>query len=166
MAYVNPLDPLTPTDLDPADEGDDNLRQIKAALIERLETLVEDVDADPLVPRSEVFGVPFYGEFNADTPALGAFGIAEKILALRVAGTTDASGEIIVTLGTVNSGSGEIFTMANCVGIFAQAQAPDIAAVTPNQAVVRDDVSNAFTLRVQNETAHAVVWNVLLVFTV
>lgn len=166
MVYVNPLDPLTPTDLDPADEGDDNLRGIKAALIERLETAFEDVDADPLVPRYEVFGRRFFGILNMDTPALTSFGIAEKFLALKVTGTTDASGVLNVTIGTVNSGSGEIFTMANCIAILAQPRAPDIAAVTPNQAVTRNDAGNAFTLRVQNETAHAVEWNVLLAFSV
>jgi hypothetical protein len=49
MAYANPLDPTTPPDDEALSLGDDKIRQFKAAVIERLETLVTDVDADPLV---------------------------------------------------------------------------------------------------------------------
>lgn len=49
MAYVNPLDPATPADSDPAAGGDDAIRQLKAALIERLKTVFPNFpDGDPL----------------------------------------------------------------------------------------------------------------------
>lgn len=54
MVYVNPFDPATPSDLDPAGQGDDRIRELKAAIIERLETLVADFDGDPLVLLADV----------------------------------------------------------------------------------------------------------------
>lgn len=52
MTYINDLNPLTPGNPDQVGEGAARIREVKAALIERLETLVTDVDLDPLVFRS------------------------------------------------------------------------------------------------------------------
>jgi hypothetical protein len=49
MAFTNPLDPTTPTDLDWAYQGDDRIRELKAALIERLSQVIQGFpDTDPL----------------------------------------------------------------------------------------------------------------------
>lgn len=49
MAFLVPFDPTTPTDADPASEGDDRIREIKAGLIERLAQVINGwPDTDPL----------------------------------------------------------------------------------------------------------------------
>jgi hypothetical protein len=58
MAYTDPLDPITPTDADRVSGGDDRIRELKRALIERFSTIIEDLDDDPLVLKDEVFPVP------------------------------------------------------------------------------------------------------------
>lgn len=169
MAYNNEFDPLVPTDLDPAHEGDDRIREIKAALIERLETVFEDIDEDPLVPRIERFGFPFRAEYDADESTgnrISDFGLAEKILAFTAKGNTNADGELDVFFGAFSGETDVTFNLSNCIALFATPRAPDIAAVTPNQAILRIDASNMITLRVQNETVHFVRWSVLAVFKV
>lgn len=49
MAYTEVLNPATPADGDLLSAGDDSIRQFKRAIIERLLTIVVDVDANPLV---------------------------------------------------------------------------------------------------------------------
>ena len=49
MAYSEPLDIATPGDNDPISQGDNAIRQFKRAILERLNTLIEDVAADPWV---------------------------------------------------------------------------------------------------------------------
>lgn len=48
MPYTDPLDPATPISTEAAGQGDDRIRELKRALIERLETAFTDLDADPL----------------------------------------------------------------------------------------------------------------------
>lgn len=54
MAYTNPLDPTTPSGGSSPALIDDRIREVKAALIERLLTLVTDVNAQPLVVKPGV----------------------------------------------------------------------------------------------------------------
>lgn len=68
MAYVYPLNPAVPADGDPASQGDDQLRLIKNVIIERLSTIVEDIDDDPLVLKPSVFPVEFAGGTLAARP--------------------------------------------------------------------------------------------------
>ena len=58
MAYTIPFDPDTPTDADPVSSGDDRIREIKQALIERLGNIFVDVEADPWVIKPELFPAP------------------------------------------------------------------------------------------------------------
>lgn len=51
MPFSNPLDPATPSGGSNANQLDDRIREVKAALIERLLTLVTDVDLNPLVMK-------------------------------------------------------------------------------------------------------------------
>lgn len=52
MAFLNPIDPATPTDADLA-TGDDEFRQLKAALIERVNSYFNDIDEDPWTVRDD-----------------------------------------------------------------------------------------------------------------
>lgn len=54
MPYANPLDPASPSGGSNANQLDDRIRELKAALIERLLTLVTDVNAQPLVIKPGV----------------------------------------------------------------------------------------------------------------
>lgn len=164
MAYTNPLDPATPADTDPVAQGDDRMRELKAAIIERLETLVEDVDADPLVPLGSVFGKVYRATLNATLGEFALFTPVEKTLMLRVVGDTDASGELTVDLADMTS-SGVVFNLAYLVGVFAEPEAPEYRAATPNSPVVLDIGGGEVTLRVANESVHAVAWNLLLFFS-
>lgn len=47
MAYTNPLDPTTPAATDQVKDGDDRIREAKAALIERIQTFFTDTEAQP-----------------------------------------------------------------------------------------------------------------------
>lgn len=54
MVYVEPFDPTTPSDLADLGEGDDRIRELKRALIERLQTIIPGFpDTDPLVIPAE-----------------------------------------------------------------------------------------------------------------
>lgn len=53
MAYTQSLDPAVPAGSDPIASGDDKIRALTQAIKERLLTLVEDIDADPLVLTPE-----------------------------------------------------------------------------------------------------------------
>lgn len=57
MAYSNPLDPATPAFDGDAGLGDDQLRELKAALKERVESFFEDINGDPWKPRSAALGL-------------------------------------------------------------------------------------------------------------
>ena len=52
MPYTNALDPTTPLGSDPVSAGDDQIRSVKAALIERINSWFGDVNADPWVPQA------------------------------------------------------------------------------------------------------------------
>lgn len=164
MAYSNPLDPSTPSGSDPLAQGDDRLREAKGAIRERLATLVEDVDVDPLVPKAEVFGRPEVVTLLADTSVAESFGIALYTLALQVIGTTSSAGELVVDLDDVNAESDVEYNLAMCMVLLAQPAAPDHPAASPNAPVTRSDGDNEITLRVLGETEHEVTWNLLLVF--
>lgn len=70
MAYVEPWDPTTPSDVEGVSQGDDRIRELKRAIEERMETLVEDWDEDPLSLRESVFpGILAEVGILADRPA-------------------------------------------------------------------------------------------------
>lgn len=52
MTFVETLDPLTPGDDELVEDGDDAMRQFKRWAVERFESLVEDIDQDPLRIRA------------------------------------------------------------------------------------------------------------------
>ncbi len=54
MPYANPLDPTSPSGGSNANQLDDRIRELKAALIERLLTIVTDVNAQPLVLKPDI----------------------------------------------------------------------------------------------------------------
>jgi hypothetical protein len=59
MPYTNAvIDPTKPADTDLASMGDDEIRQLKLDLKERLESFFEDVDADPLVAKDGAITFP------------------------------------------------------------------------------------------------------------
>lgn len=163
MAYANELDPTTPTNLDPAHQGDDQIRGIKAAMIERLNTVFENIQADPLVPKVTVFGDRSYAKFDLNEGTVPYFGVAQQTLSLQVTGTTNASGELFVSLLLLNSTWGRTFDMANCIAMIAQPMTPDHPAVAPNSPVV--PTAGGLTLRTLNEAAHTAQWSVILVFS-
>lgn len=53
MPYSEPLDITTPSDASPISQGDDAIRQLKRAFLERLGRIVEDITADPWVLKKE-----------------------------------------------------------------------------------------------------------------
>lgn len=56
MGYVYPLDPATPADGNYLKEGDDRIREAKAAIRERLATIFTDPDAQPLAFIAQIIG--------------------------------------------------------------------------------------------------------------
>lgn len=59
MVYVNPLDPTTPSDLADAEEGAARIRELKAAIDERLSTFFSNwPDGDPLEVETEAAPAP------------------------------------------------------------------------------------------------------------
>lgn len=64
MAYTEVLDPTVPGNLDDVSEGAGNIRDLKRDLIERLETLIGDIDTDPLALKAALH---FLGSFTQDS---------------------------------------------------------------------------------------------------
>jgi hypothetical protein len=60
MAYADSLDDTSPLDTDLISLGDDAIRKLARALIERLESIIVDLDADPLVIKPDAI-VPAAG---------------------------------------------------------------------------------------------------------
>src|SRR4051812_33273956 len=62
MAYADPLNPATPADTDISGQGDDRMRETKRALIQRLGSFFQNVDADPMVPRANSIPVATFAD--------------------------------------------------------------------------------------------------------
>jgi len=88
MAYVYALDPTTPASTDFARNGDDEIRNFKAAVRERLLSFFADVDADPMVTKN---GAQF-GSSQHNDALVGNTG-ADKDLYLQ---TGSATGRVVV----------------------------------------------------------------------
>lgn len=56
MPYADPLDPLTPGGSAGLVDGDDRIREMKRAIIQRLGSIVVDVDANPLQLKTTALG--------------------------------------------------------------------------------------------------------------
>lgn len=54
MAYSNSVDPTKPADGNYLREGDDRIRETRAGFIERLETVFQDINIDPLALRAGI----------------------------------------------------------------------------------------------------------------
>lgn len=67
MVYVNPMNPATPADGDVSSQGDDRIREAKAAWIERLSTIFTDINVDPLVFRAGVIAGAALVNASVDT---------------------------------------------------------------------------------------------------
>lgn len=164
MVYVNALDPTTPSDTDPAAQGDDEIRRIKAALIERLETIVEDIDQDPLVLKASVLGgsdhdvANYLADNAAGTKATGVNNPA-IILFLKVTGTTDASGSLVVDFG--EAGFNGKYLMSKLQSVVASQRA---GAATGTRVSI-DTGANTLTLDTDYAAPTAVTWDLFLVFT-
>jgi|SRR3982750_34427 len=70
MVYVNPMNPATPADGDVTSQGDDRIREAKAAWIERLSTIFTDINLDPLVFRAGVIAGTAIANLGIDTAQL------------------------------------------------------------------------------------------------
>lgn len=100
MPYANPLDPSTPSGGSNANQLDDRIREVKAAIIERLLTLVTDVNAQPLVLKPDVVNASAIAAdaVGQSEIANGAVGTAElidrNITAIKIALLAITSAEI------------------------------------------------------------------------
>lgn len=56
MAYADPLDPLTPPGSEGMVTGDDRIRELKRAIIQRLLSVFVDVDVDPMQLKTSAIG--------------------------------------------------------------------------------------------------------------
>lgn len=105
MPFSGTIDPTTPLGTDPVSQGDNQLRALKLALVERLSTIVDDIDADPLLlfakaaaAEAELATLRVNGSFASPTPVLinqGAGGLAaygradtDKVLLGRIMAVT------------------------------------------------------------------------------
>ena len=75
MAYTNPWSTAIPLGSDQAKTLDNHIRQLRLDLAERLLTLVEDLDADPLVLTAEAGG----GDKTTILPASAFVGDADQV---------------------------------------------------------------------------------------
>lgn len=123
MVYVNPLDPATPAATDPVGQGDDRMREIKAAVIERLASVFVDVNTDPMVLRDVSVGTLTPSSAARD---LGTTGVPFRDLWLSRALSLVSTAAIQATIGydaanrldiSVGSGGGVTF---NSVGTTPQ----------------------------------------------
>lgn len=123
MVYVNPLDPATPAATDPVGQGDDRMRELKAAVIERLASVFVDVNTDPMVLRDVSVGTLTPSSAARD---LGTTGVPFRDLWLSRALSLVSTAAIQATIGydaanrldiSVGSGGGVTF---NSVGTTPQ----------------------------------------------
>lgn len=111
MAYGDPLDSTTPADSDFAGQGDDKIRELKRAIIQRLGSFFTNVDADPLVPKNaSVPGAALVAEsVTATQIAAGAVGTAEladgSVTAAKLAGGAATPPDNSITTNMLQDGS-------------------------------------------------------------
>lgn len=72
MAYVNPYNPATPADGDVSSQGDDRIRELKAAMIERLLTVFTDINLDPLTFKPGIIPTAALADNSVTNPKLAA----------------------------------------------------------------------------------------------
>lgn len=99
------LDPATPGGSDPVSSGDDMIRQFKRAMIERFESIIEDIDVEPWVLKRSavvssgaihnpagaagiILNVPIIGQIETFTtrPAVGS-GVVQSLPAAELSAT-------------------------------------------------------------------------------
>lgn len=146
MPYTNPLDATTPLDTDLLSAGDDSIRELKAAIRERLLTAFVDVDADPLQllpaaiqdnsigvskldPAAPIHGVLF--GTKASTLAVPANGSASETLAVPGA----VVGDIVVANFSIGLLAGALLVN----GWVSAADTVTLQYVNPNASAVSVD---------------------------
>lgn len=164
MAYANAFDPTTPSDTDPAAQGDDEIRRVKAALIERLDTVFSNFpDGDPLQFQPGILqgadqDTASYLADNAAGTKAAAIADPAVILFLKVTGTTDASGGLTVNFD--EAGFAGKYQLAKLQTVLASQRA---GAATGTRVTVNTG-TNTLVLDTDYVAATAVSWDLMLVF--
>ena len=96
MPYSNPLDPTTPADTDLRSQGDDRIREVKAALLERLLTVFVDMNINPLAFIAGVIPTAALANLAVATAKLADLSVTPAKLAL-LAVTTPTINDLAVT---------------------------------------------------------------------
>lgn len=108
MAYADALNAAVPADTDPISQGDDAIRTQVRALRERLESVFQDIDADPMVLKAGSVG-----SAQLDS-ALGfrkvLFGSTSLTLAPTVGGAS-------ITTPVIGAASGDIVACNYPIGL-------------------------------------------------
>lgn len=129
MPYTNPWSDTDPPGSQAADTIDDELRQLRLDIHERMDNIVEDWEADPVVPLAAggvVKSAIQYDDLNsAGVKALNDETILAS-LTLHYSGVTDSVGAITINLNEVNTTTGQDWQVANlyCPTFFALQSSP------------------------------------------
>jgi hypothetical protein len=115
MAYINTFDPTTPTGANLVSQGDDRIREIKAALIERIESMVLDIDADPWTILSATSITALATPAAMTVTTMKAFASTVSGAVLMGYGTTNDVA-LMNRAGTVCLGVGPNTTVVNIPG--------------------------------------------------
>lgn len=143
MPFSNPLDPATPSGGSNANQLDDRIREVKAALIERLLTLVTDVDLNPLVMKPLTVPVGALVDGAVTAPKLAANAVTQVAMADASVGTAEII-DLNVTTAKINDGAVTAVKIANgSVGTTKMAAASVDATILADNGVVTSKILDA-----------------------
>lgn len=179
MPYTNPWSDTDPPGSQAANTIDDELRQLRLDIHERMDDIVADWTADPVVPvggaSAGSFGVQ-YGDLGVPgSKASEYIGIVSTLTINWINGSTNSVGEVTINLNEINTLTGDTdWQVANLfnpgggsylplafVGRYIPAPSRPIAI----QSTAVSSVGNTITLLIRRQDAGSVS-NIQIEFTI
>lgn len=156
MAYTNAWSVTVPAGSELANTIDDHLRRLRLDIEERMNDIVADWAADPVVLNASTLPITQKGvQYDADaSPGSRASSYTNlaKSLALHFSGTTDANGVIVIDLDEINTAfeSADFYNVAALVGVAVQHNA--VGSPRDVRVLNVNTVSNTISLVFHDET--------------
>ena len=113
MAHTRAWSDSTPLGSRAAREIDDSIRELKVDIHERMDDIVEDWTADPIVLKSGVSGgggalkQGVYADSQGAGSKVSAIAALKEFMILYYSGTTSSNGNVVINLNEINTASND-----------------------------------------------------------
>lgn len=151
MAYTNAWSVTVPAGSELASTIDDHLRRLRLDIQERMNDIVTDWTADPVVLSAIAMPVVQKSAYYAIAgPVVSSYLDVAKVLALEITGDTDVNGLITVDLDAINTPyeSANYYQIANFMGVSVAHNSFETSREVKVWQI--DNIANTITLMVQD----------------